>query len=101
MRYTLNDLLSGPCLAFNTFTKTTKGDVDSGIGPHAKITFEKFIIASHKMYLNMAVSNEYSVVDPKDAQLMTLVTKLQKLEEMVCANNKLVRKLRILRGVWP
>ena len=81
LRYTFNALLSGPCLDFNNFVKTIKGDVDSGIGTHADITFERLTIASRKKYLNMAASNEYSVIDPKDAQLMTLATELQQLKE--------------------
>ena len=81
LRYTFKALLSGPCLIFNTFVKAVKGDVDSGIGTHSSITFERLVIASRKKYLNMTAANEYSVIDPKDAQLMTLATELQQLKE--------------------
>ena len=39
LRYSMTACLSGPCEDFNNFAKTIKGDVDSGIGPHANITF--------------------------------------------------------------
>ena len=61
--------------------KAIKSDFDSGIRTHASITFERLIIASRKKYLNMAASNEYAVIDPKDAQLMTLMTELQQLKD--------------------
>ena len=80
-RYTFNALLSGSCLDFNNFVKNIKGDVDSGIGTHADITFERLVLAARKKYLNMVASNEYSAIDPKDAQLMTLATELKALKE--------------------
>ena len=80
-RYTFNALLSGPCLDFHNVVKAINGDVDSGIGTHAHITFESLLLVSRKMYLNMVASKEYSVTDHKDAQLMTLATQLHQLKE--------------------
>jgi hypothetical protein len=74
--YTSNALLSCPCLDFKTFVEAIKGNMDSGVGPHTKITFEKLVIIFRKKYLNTAVLNKLPVIDPKDAQLIILTTQL-------------------------
>ena len=61
--------------------KAVKGDVDPGVDPHAKFTFENLVVLSRKKCLNTTVSNKYVVVDPKDAQLMALSTRIHNLEE--------------------
>ena len=48
--YTINALLSGPDDDFNNFVKQIKGEVDSGIGPQAKITFNQLVGAARKYY---------------------------------------------------
>jgi hypothetical protein len=76
LRYTFSALLSGPCLDFNTCVESITGDVDSGIGTPASITFERLDIVSCKKYLSMTTTNDHFAIDPKDDQLMTLITKL-------------------------
>ena len=38
VRYTMNALLSGPVKEFNNYMWAIKGDIDAGMGQHAKIT---------------------------------------------------------------
>ena len=80
LRYTLTALLSGSCQEFNTYIKSIKGDVDSGFGPHANITFEQLVVCARKKYLNMKAQNEYNKVDPRSAQLIALTTEVTKLK---------------------
>ena len=72
--------LSGPCEDFNNFVKTIKGDVDSGIGPHAKITFSQFVAAARNNHLNMVASNEYNKVNLLKQELLALTMKIEGLE---------------------
>ena len=81
LRYTLNALLSGPSQDFNTFVKAIKSDVESGIGQHKSITYEQLVVAARKKYRNMIESGDYNAVDPKSAQIMALVTRIQTLEK--------------------
>ena len=81
LRYTLNALLSGPSQDFNTFIKAIKSDVESGIGQHKSITYEQLVVAASKKYRNMIESGDYNAVDPKSAQIMALVTRIQTLEK--------------------
>ena len=80
LRYTLTALLSGSCQEFNSYIKSIKGDVDSGFGQHANITFEQLVVCARKKYLNMRAQNEYNKVDPRSAQLIALTTEVTKLK---------------------
>ena len=53
LRYSISACLSGPCEDFNNFVKAIKGDVDSGIGPHANIAFSQFVSAARNKYLSI------------------------------------------------
>ena len=58
LRYSTSACLSDPCEDFNNFVKTIKGDVDSGTGSHANITFSQFVSAACNKYLSMVASKE-------------------------------------------
>ena len=81
LRYTLKALVSGPDADFNTYVKTIKGDVDSGVGQHASITFNQLVTASRKKYQNMVAQGEYGKIDPKSTQIMALTTEIHKMKE--------------------
>ena len=70
--YTLKYLVSGPDADFNTYIKTIKGGVDSGVGQHANITFNQLMTASQKTYQNMVAQGENGKIDPKSTQIMAL-----------------------------
>ena len=89
LRYTMTAYLSGPCEDFNNFVKTIKGDVDSGIGPHSKITFLQFVLAARNKYLNMVASKEYNKVDLRKQELLALTTKIESLEAQLRQNTAL------------
>ena len=80
LRYSMTACLSGPCDDFNSFVKAIKGDVDAGIGPHASITFTRFVSAARNKYLNMVASKEYNKVDLRKQELLALTTKIAGME---------------------
>ena len=80
IRYTINALLSGPDEDFNNFVKRIKGEVDSGMGPQANITFNQLVGASRKYYQNQVAQGLYGKVDPRTTQIMALTTKINTLQ---------------------
>ena len=89
LRYAMTACLSGPCEDFNNFAKTIKGDVESGIGHHAKITFSQFVSAAQNKYLNMVTSKEYSKVDLRKQELLALTKNIEGLEAQLRQNTSL------------
>ena len=89
LRYAMTACLSGPYEDFNNFVKTIKGDVDSDIGPHAKITFSQFVSAARNKYLNMVASEEYNNVDLRKQALFALTMKIEGLEAQLRQNTAL------------
>ncbi len=75
----INALKTGPNHDFNRFIERIEDDVDSGIGQHSTITAEDLIIAARTKYNNMCKKNTWNKVDPRDAQLMALVTEVNEL----------------------
>ena len=63
--YTINALLSGPGKDFNNFVKQIKGEVDSGVGPQVKITFNQLVGAARKYYQNQVAQRLYGKVDSR------------------------------------
>ena len=78
-RLLLDALGTGPNNSFNLYVDRIKDDIDSGLGLHSHIEPESIIIACRQKYTNMVELKEWNKVDPRDAQLMTLVTQLQLL----------------------
>ena len=66
---------------FNTFVQRIVDDVESGIGAHAHITTDALIVACKTKYNNMDGRNEWTAVDPRDARIMALTTKLENQTE--------------------
>ena len=64
IRYAFTALCSGSCKEFSTFIKGIKDDHESGVGPHAKITFEQLTAVARNKYLNQVAAGEYVKVDP-------------------------------------
>jgi hypothetical protein len=76
-RLLLDALGTGPNNSFNLYIDRIKDDIDSGLGLHSNIEPESIIIACRQKYTNMVELKEWNKVDPRDAQMMTLVTQLQ------------------------
>ena len=80
-RLLLNALCTGPNNSFNLYVDRIKDDIDSGLGLHSQIEPDTIIIACRQKYTNTVELKEWFKVDPRNAQLMTLVTQLQALQE--------------------
>ena len=80
-RHIFDALLSGPNEVFNTHFKAVKSDVDSNYGFHSKITPKSLLTAAKTQFTNIDKRKEWAMVDPKDAKIMALSTKLEKLQE--------------------
>ena len=85
--YCLNTLLSGPNSKFNAFIEHIKDDIDSQTGLNKTMSFGKFCTAARSKYNNMDACDEYSKVDPKDAKILSLTTRLENLEKSTNANS--------------
>ena len=79
-RYTINALLSGPNDDFNRFIKGIKDDIDSQTGVNRNLRHDQIILAARSKYNNMEATGEWSKVDPKDAKILALTTRLESLE---------------------
>ena len=77
-RYMLDALLSGPNADFNTRMKSIKSDVDAGYGYNANVAPATLLMSAKQLYTNISRQNEWSKVDPRDAQILALTTALEK-----------------------
>ena len=77
-RHILDALLSGPNANFNTRMKSIKSDVDSGYGYNANAAPATLLMSAKQLYTNISRRNEWSKVDPRDAQILALTTALDK-----------------------
>jgi hypothetical protein len=73
----LDTFRTGPNHSFNLFIDRIKDNIDSGLGLHSDIEPKRIIIACRQKYTNMVKLKEWNKVDPRDAQMMSLVTQLQ------------------------
>jgi len=74
-------LLSGPNANYNDFIQRIKDDVESGIGANRNIDADSLIAAGRTKYTNMESQKLWNKVDPRDAQIMALTTKLKAFED--------------------
>ena len=77
-RHILDALLLGPNAYFNTIMKSIKSDVDSGYGYNANVAPATLLMSTKQLYTTILRKNEWSKVDPRDAQIMALTTALEK-----------------------
>ena len=77
-RHILDTLLSGPNADFNTRMKSIKRDVDAGYGYNANVAPATLLMSSKQLHTNISCRNEWSKVDPRDAQILALTTALEK-----------------------
>ena len=86
-RYCLNALLSGKNGKFNAFIERIKDDIDSQTGLKKTMSFDKLCTAARSKYNNMDACDEYSKVDPKDAKILALTTRLENIDKSTNANS--------------
>ena len=82
-----NALLSGPNAKFNALIECIKDDIDSQTGLNKTMTFNKLCTAACSKYNNMDTCDQYSKVDPKDAKILALTTRLENLEKSTNDNS--------------
>ena len=78
-RLLLDSLITGPNHVFNEWIQRITDDIEAGFGPNVNVPADKIIIASRTKYNNMCEKKEWSKVDPRNAQIMALSTKLEEL----------------------
>ena len=76
----LNALLYGPNPKFNTFIKRIKDDIDLGIVLNNHMLHDYISTEARAKYNNIVSSDKYSDLDPKDAKVLALTTKVTALE---------------------
>ena len=86
-RYCLNALLSGPNSKFNAFIERIKDDIDLQTSLNNNMTFDELCTADRSKYNNLDSCDEYSKVDPKDAMIIALTTRLENLQKSTNANS--------------
>eukprot|EP00984_Skeletonema_dohrnii_P013468 scaffold5583_cov166-Skeletonema_dohrnii-CCMP3373.AAC.2 len=74
-------LKSGPNADFNLFIQRLEDDVDAGIGPNKNISPDELISAARTKYNNMTKKKTWNQVDPREAQMLALVTQLEELKK--------------------
>ena len=79
--------MSGTNAKTNTFIDCIKDDIDSQTGLIKTMSFDDFCTTARSKYKNMDACNEYSKVDPKDAKILALTTRLENLEKSTNANS--------------
>ena len=77
-RHILDALLSGPNSDFNTRMKSIKSDMDAGYGYNANVVPATILMSAKQLYTNISRRNEWSKVGPRDAQILSLITALEK-----------------------
>ncbi len=80
-RYVYLALKTGPNDDFNLFMDRIIDDIQSGIGFNKDITADELIIAACTKYNNMVEDKTWGKVNPLDAKVLALTTKLEKLEK--------------------
>ena len=58
--------------------KSIKNDVDAGYGYNANVAPATILMYAKQLYTNISRRNEWSKVDPRDAQILALTTELEK-----------------------
>ena len=80
-RLVLDALVTGPNSMFNEYVQRLTDDVESGTGYNANITADEVIKGARSKYNNMSLRKQWNKVDPRDAELMALKTKVTLLEK--------------------
>jgi hypothetical protein len=80
-RLVLDALVTGPNNMFNEYIQRLTDDVESGTGYNANIAADEVIKGARSKYNNMSLRKQWNRVDPRDAELMALKTKVTLLEK--------------------
>lgn len=78
-RYTITALKSGPNDQFNSYIDRINDDIEAGSGQYRDLEWSDIIKSARSKYNNMLTTKEWTKVDPRDAKLMALTSKLEAL----------------------
>jgi hypothetical protein len=87
-RHCFKALLSGANDEFNKKIRLIKSEVEAGFGFHKDISAKELLIAAQTFYTNLCASKEWDFVDPKDARILTLTSRLETLESKLSSQNQ-------------
>ncbi len=73
----LNALRTGPNHKFNEYVERIVDDVEAGFGSNSKVTADQLVVACRSKFNNMDDKNEWNLVNPRDAKLLALQTRLE------------------------
>ena len=77
-RYHIFDcLISAKNSDFVTWTKRAQQDISSGTGEYKEFTAQMILESAKKMYMNMIATGDWDKVDPRDAQMIALLTSMK------------------------
>ena len=80
-QYIYTALASGPNTDFNLFMQRMIDGIQSSHGYHRDIDPDKLIVAARTKYNNMVEDKTWGRVDPRNAKIMALTTKIKLLEK--------------------
>ena len=66
---------------FGTSTKRVQKDISSGTGKYKEYTAQMILETAKKIYLNMITTSDWDKVDPRDAQMIALLTNMKATAE--------------------
>ena len=79
-RLLLDALLTGPNATFNVFIQRIVDDVESGTGSNHRIQSHAIFATTRAKFNNIKANQDWNKVDPRDAQILALVTKVNELQ---------------------
>ena len=80
-RLVLDALVTGPNHMFNEYVQRLIDDVESGTGYNANISADEVVKGARSKFNNMSIRKQWNRVDPRDAELLALKTKVVLLEK--------------------
>ena len=75
--HTFDCLKSAKNSEFKTWVRRVESDISCGTGEYKNFTPAMVINAAKKMYLNMTATGEWDKLDPRDAQMIALLTTIK------------------------
>ena len=71
---------TGPNHIFNEWIQRITDDIEAGFGTNVNVPADKLIVASRTKFNNMSEKKDWLKIDPRDAQILALTTKIHTME---------------------
>ena len=79
-RLLLYSLGTGPNHIFNEWIHRITDNIEAGFGTNVNVPADKLIVASRTKFNNMSEKKDWLKIDPRDAQILALTTKIHTME---------------------